>query len=46
MILQREYDENGKFIGYITFGTNTGEADKVVVEPDYVLGVYAYVVGE
>ena len=41
MILQRKYDENGKFIGYTTFGTNTGEADKVVVEPDYILGTYS-----
>jgi signal peptidase I len=40
MIKQVEYDENGKLIGYTTFGTNTGEADKVVVEPDYVLGTY------
>ena len=44
MILQREYDENGKFIGYTTFGTNTGEADKVVVEPDYILGTYVSVI--
>lgn len=40
MIKQVEYDEDGKLIGYTTFGTNTGETDKVVVEPDYVLGTY------
>ena len=42
MIRERKYDENtGEFIGYVTFGTNTDTNDKVVVEPEYVLGTYA-----
>lgn len=40
MIRDREYD-NGKFIGYRTYGTNTGVDDESIVEPGYVLGKYA-----
>lgn len=32
--------QTGKVIGYTTGGTNTGEPDDVVVEPDYILGIY------
>ena len=40
MIRERKY-ENGKFVGYVTYGTNTGTNDEAVVEPEYVLGKYA-----
>ena len=41
MIRDREYDENGKFLGYRTYGTNTGVNDEVIVEPGYnILGKY------
>ena len=32
--------EDGKVIGYVTYGTNTDTNDEAVVEPEYVLGVY------
>jgi signal peptidase len=42
MIRERKYDENtGEFIGYVTFGTNTGVNDETAVEPEYILGTYA-----
>ncbi len=31
----------GKVEGYVTFGTNTGTDDEALVEPEFVLGVYA-----
>ena len=40
MIRDREYN-NGQFVGYKTFGTNTGVDDESIVEPGYVLGKYA-----
>lgn len=39
MIRERKY-ENGKFVGYVTYGTNTGTNDEAVVEPEYILGKY------
>ena len=33
--------ENGNFVGYVTYGTNTGVNDEVVLEPEYVIGKYA-----
>lgn len=39
MIRERKY-ENGEFIGYVTYGTNTGTDDEAIVEPEYVLGKY------
>lgn len=30
----------GKVIGYVTYGTNTGVTDEALVEPEYVLGKY------
>lgn len=39
MIRERKY-ENDKFIGYVTYGTNTGTSDEAIVEPEYVLGKY------
>lgn len=42
MINRRVYDEEtGAFLGYETFGTNTGAIDEALVEPSYVLGTYA-----
>ena len=32
--------DDGRVIGYITYGTNTGTNDETIVEPDFVLGVY------
>lgn len=40
MIREVQKDENGKVLGYVTFGTNTGVDDEALVEPEYVLGVY------
>jgi len=48
-IRSRKYDfvkdeETGEevleFVGYVTYGTNTGVDDEAVVEPEYVLGKY------
>ena len=41
MIREVEKDKNGKVVGYVTFGTNTGTNDESLVEPRYVLGKYA-----
>ena len=41
MIREVETNANGKVIGYVTFGTNSGADDEALVEPEYVLGVYA-----
>lgn len=40
MIREAKRDENGKLIGYVTFGTNTGTNDEAIVTPEYVLGKY------
>lgn len=40
MIRRVEYDESGKMLGYVTFGTNTDTDDEAIVEPEYILGVY------
>ena len=40
MIREVEY-KNGKVVGYVTFGTNTGANDAELVEPAYVIGKYA-----
>lgn len=41
MVMEVEIDpETGRLIGYTTGGTNTGNKDEVVVEPDYILGIY------
>ena len=40
MIRERKY-EDGKFVGYVTFGTNTDTNDDATVEPGYILGVYS-----
>ena len=41
MIKERRLDENGKLIGYVTYGTYTGAEDQAIVEPEYVIGSYA-----
>jgi signal peptidase I len=41
MIREVKRDASGKLLGYVTFGTNTGTDDEAIVEPEYVLGVYA-----
>ena len=41
MIRQVQKTQDGRVIGYVTYGTNTGADDEVLVEPSYVLGKYA-----
>ena len=41
MIREVKTTEDGKVLGYVTFGTNTGTNDEALVEPEYVLGSYA-----
>ena len=41
MIREVKRDENGRLLGYVTYGTNTGTDDEALVEPEYVLGAYA-----
>ena len=40
MIRERRTTTDGKLIGYVTYGTNTGDIDKTIVEPEYVIGQY------
>ena len=41
MIREVKTNKDGRVIGYVTFGTNTGVDDEALVEPEYVLGIYA-----
>ena len=41
MIREVKKTEDGKVIGYVTYGTNTGTDDEALVEPEYVLGAYS-----
>ena len=42
MVYDVNYNETtGRVVGYLTYGTNTGNVDESLVEPDYVLGRYA-----
>ena len=41
MIREVKTTSDGRFLGYVTYGTNTGTDDEAIVEPDYVLGTYA-----
>ena len=41
MIREVQRDEEGRLLGYVTFGTNTGTNDEALVEPSYILGSYA-----
>jgi signal peptidase I len=40
MIYEVKKDNNGRVVGYVTYGTNTGAIDDAVVEPEYILGKY------
>ena len=40
MIREVKTTEDGKLIGYVTYGTNTGTDDEALVEPEYILGAY------
>ena len=41
MIREVRKTEDGKVLGYVTYGTNTGVDDEALVEPEYVLGAYS-----
>ena len=41
MIREVKKNEEGKVLGYVTYGTNTGTDDEALVEPEYVLGAYS-----
>jgi signal peptidase I len=41
MIREVKKTEDGRVLGYVTYGTNTGTDDEALVEPEYVLGTYA-----
>ena len=41
MIREVKKTDDGKVLGYVTYGTNTGVNDEALVAPEYVLGVYA-----
>jgi signal peptidase len=40
MIRRVEKTEDGRILGYVTYGTNKGVNDEALVEPEYVLGRY------
>ena len=40
-IRDKKVNSSGEFLGYVTYGTNTGADDEAVVMPDHVLGEYA-----
>ena len=40
MIREVKYNDEGKIVGFVTYGTNTGTNDEKVVEPEYILGQY------
>ena len=41
MIREVKRTDDGKLLGYVTYGTNTGTDDEALVEPEYVLGAYS-----
>ncbi|MBQ5793248.1 MAG: hypothetical protein IIW17_04445 [Clostridia bacterium] len=41
MVREVKKTEDGRVLGYVTYGTNTGVDDEALVEPEYVLGTYA-----
>lgn len=41
MIRSVERAKDGRLVGYVTYGTNTGVNDETIVEPEYVIGQYA-----
>ena len=40
MIREVKTTDDGKLLGYVTYGTNTGTNDEALVEPEYILGAY------
>ena len=40
MIREVKTTEDGRVLGYVTYGTNTGVDDEALVEPSYILGQY------
>ena len=40
MIKEVRYNDEGKLLGYVTYGTNTGTEDAALVTPEFVLGEY------
>ena len=40
MIREVKTTADGRVLGYVTYGTNTGTNDEALVEPEYVLGEY------
>lgn len=40
-IRETKRNSEGKFLGYVTYGTNTGANDEAIVMPEHVLGEYA-----
>lgn len=40
MIREVKTNSEGKVLGYVTYGTNTGVNDEALVEPEYILGAY------
>ena len=41
MIREVKRTDDGKLLGYVTYGTNTGGNDEALVEPEYILGSYS-----
>ena len=41
MIREVKRADDGKLLGYVTYGTNTGVDDEALVEPEYILGAYS-----
>ena len=41
MIREVKTTSEGRVIGYVTYGTNTGTNDEALVEPEYILGTYS-----
>jgi hypothetical protein len=41
MIREVKTNSEGKVIGYVTYGTNTGANDEMLVEPAYIFGSYS-----
>ena len=41
MIREVKTTADGRVLGYVTYGTNTGTNDEALVEPEYVIGQYS-----
>ena len=40
MIKEVRHSTSGAILGFVTYGTNTGESDKALVEPSHIIGKY------